>query len=139
MRSRTLASIFTVLTVAALCAGRTTDPRARIFVQHGCSECHAIAALDVHATSDVGPDLTFAYADVVNRYGTSLASFLDDPPGMMGFVLTAHLHVTQADRDSISHILYAVYREHLADMDREMPSFPPARVHPAAPHRSEAP
>src|SRR5919109_2259564 len=32
------------------------DPRAAIFIQRGCPECHAIAVLDVKAATDVGPD-----------------------------------------------------------------------------------
>ncbi|HET7380916.1 MAG TPA: hypothetical protein VFJ24_12800 [Gaiellales bacterium] len=106
------------------------DPRSAIFVQRGCQECHAIAALGVKAATDVGPDLTFAYADAVNRYGVSLEAFLREPRGLMGFVLASHLHLTPQDGDSISHILHAVYDEHLADMDPNMPSSPPglARV-----------
>jgi hypothetical protein len=80
----------------------------------------------------VGPDLTFAYADVVNRYGMNLPAFFDNPPGLMGFVLASHLHLTQADPDSMSRILKAVYQEHLADMDARIPSFPPGRAHPQA-------
>ena len=59
----------------------TAELRGVIFVRRGCQECHAIAALGVKAATDVGPDLTFAYADVVNRYGVSLPAFLDAPPG----------------------------------------------------------
>ena len=109
--------------------GARPDPRAAIFVQRGCAECHGIAALGVKAATDVGPDLTFAYADVPSRYDLSLASFLENPRGLMGFVFTAHVHLVQADRDSISHILEALYRERLADMDENVPSFPPVR-HP---------
>ncbi|HEY6157758.1 MAG TPA: hypothetical protein VIV88_09895 [Gemmatimonadales bacterium] len=106
------------------------DPRGAIFVQRGCRECHAVSSLGVKAATDVGPDLTFAYADVVNRYGVSLEAFFREPPGLMGFVLASHLHLTPQDDDSISRILRAVYNEHLADMDPQMPSSPPglARV-----------
>lgn len=104
---------------------RSCDPRAAIFIQRGCSECHGIAALGVKAASDVAPDLTFAYADVRNRYGLNLPSFLDNPPGLMGFVFTSHVQLTQTDRDSISHTLEALYRERLADMDENIPSLPP--------------
>ena len=106
------------------------DPRSAIFVQRGCQECHAIAALGVKAATDVGPDLTFACADALNRYGVSLEAFLREPRGLMGFVLASHLHMTPQDGDSISRILRAVYNEHLADMDPDMPSSPPglARV-----------
>lgn len=77
------------------------------------------------ATARGSATLTFAYADVVNRYGLSLEAFFDEPPGLMGFVLASHLHLTVQDSDSISHILHAVYDEHLADMDPDMPSSPP--------------
>jgi hypothetical protein len=115
---------------AAMETTLVADPRGAILVQRGCQECHAVAALGVKAATDVGPDLTFAYADVVNRYGLSLPAFFDEPPGLMGFVLASHVHLTAQDRDSISHILHAVYDEHLADMDPDMPSSPPglARV-----------
>jgi len=121
-----------VLTVGTAGRRPAEDPRAAIFVTRGCAECHAIAALGVKATSDVGPDLTFAYADVPNRYGVGLGWFLENPRGLMGFVLAAHLHLTPADRDSMSHTLEAVYNERLADMDEDVPSSPPARGRPRA-------
>ncbi|HYL56050.1 MAG TPA: hypothetical protein VEU73_10805 [Gemmatimonadales bacterium] len=111
-------------------SGSMGDPRAAIFVERGCPECHAIAALGIKAATDVGPDLTFAYADVLNRYGVSLRSFFDNTPGLMGWVLASHVHLTQADRDSITRILHEVYQKNLAAMDREMPSFPPGRSRP---------
>jgi mono/diheme cytochrome c family protein len=90
---------------------------ARIFVERGCTACHGISALQLKARSDVGPDLTFAYGDVVNRYGRSLESFLGNPTGIMRLMFTAHLNVTQADRDSIVHILRNLYLEHRAAVD----------------------
>ena len=117
--------------------GARRDPRAAIFVQRGCSECHGIAALGVKAATDVAPDLTFAYADVRNRYEMNLASFLENPPGLMGFVFTSHVQLTQADGDSISHTLEALYRERLADMDENIPSLPPIH-HSASGERSPA-
>lgn len=109
--------------------GTRGDPRAAIFIRRGCAECHAIAALGVKAATDVGPDLTFAYADVVNRYGLTLPLFLDNPRGLMGLVFASHVHLAQSDRDSISHTLEALYNDRLADMDENIPSFPPAH-HP---------
>lgn len=115
------------------------DPRAAIFVQRGCTECHAISALGVSATRDVGPDLTFAYADVVNRYGVNLESFLSNPTGVMRLMLASHLHLSVADRDSIVHILKGLYDERRADMDDEVPSFPPELSRPRAlPRPSDA-
>ncbi len=117
---------------ASIDASAERDPRAAIFVQRGCSECHAIAALGVKAATDVGPDLTFAYVDVGNRYQVNLESFLDQPTGVMRLMLASHLHLTSADRDSILHILKAVYEEHLAEMDEQNPSFPPTTPRPRA-------
>jgi hypothetical protein len=129
------------LVALAVLAPAQQDPRAAIFVQHGCQECHAISPLGVKAATDVGPDLTFAYVDVVNRFGMNLRSFFKNPPGLMGFVLSSHIHLTQADQDSITRILYEICQEHLAEMDEEMPSFPPSRARPrtrsgSVPHAS---
>ena len=117
----------TVLALALTASqlGAQTDPRARIFVSRGCTECHAIAALRVKGSSDVGPDLTFAYADVVNRYGINLESFFNNPRGVMRLMLASHLHLTMADRDSMVTILRGLYGERRADMDDRIPSLPP--------------
>jgi len=101
------------------------DPRAAIFVRRGCTECHAIAALGVAAKADVGPDLTFAYADVLIRYDVNLESFFYNPTGVMRLMLASHLRLSAADRDSMVHILRGLYLERRADMDGVVPSFPP--------------
>lgn len=108
------------------------DPRADLFVRRGCTECHAIAALRVKASSDVGPDLTFAYADVMNRYGINLESFFANPRGVMRLMLASHLHLSAADRDSMVHVLKELYVERRADMDRNIPSSPPGKPAPRA-------
>lgn len=111
--------------------GRTIklDPRGRIFIQRGCNACHAIAALDVRAKADVGPDLTFAYADVLIRYETNLETFLSNPTGVMEMVLRSHPALSAVDRDSMVNILRALYVEHRAEMDEDVPSFPPTGPH----------
>jgi hypothetical protein len=102
------------------------DPRAAIFVQRECNVCHGIWALGLTAKSDVAPDLTFAYVDVVNRYGMSLQAFLQDPTGVMRLVLQAsHLRLSIADRDSIAHVLEGIYKEHRAQIHQEIPSIAP--------------
>jgi hypothetical protein len=111
--------------VSALAAAVRPDPRARIFVQRGCTECHAISGLGAVAAKDVGPDLTFAYADVGVRYGVNLESFLKDPSGVMRLMLASHLHLTITDRDSMLIILKGLYEERRADMDPRVPSLPP--------------
>jgi hypothetical protein len=117
--------------LATLPAGaQARDPRATIFVARGCTQCHGIRALGVKPQSDVAPDLTFAYADVVNRYGVSLGAFLDDPTGVMRLMLASHLHLTQADRDSIARVLRQVYVEHLAELKDEVPPLAPPTQSP---------
>ena len=91
---------------------------AQLFRRLGCSECHAVTALGVRATYDVAPDLTYAYADVVNRYGMNLESFLANPTGVMRMMLGAHIDLTVADRDSIVMILKALHVQQRADAAR---------------------
>lgn len=105
-------------------AGAQTDPRGRIFVARGCSECHAVSALGVPASSDVGPDLTYAYGDVRRRHGLSLESFLTDPTGVMRMMLASHLRLTVADRDSIVHVLRQVFEARCADAEAGVPTLP---------------
>ena len=106
------------------------DPRAAIFVQRGCNACHGIWALGVKEKSDVAPDLTFAYVDVVNRYGLTLEAFLNNPRGVMRLMLASHLNLTGADRDSISRVLHAVYTEHRAELKSEIPPIVPDSAAP---------
>lgn len=121
-----------VVAAIAACAGpapsapapRSYEPQyAALFVRLGCSECHAVSALGVRATGDVGPDLTFAYADVLTRYGVNLEAFLANPTGVMRLMLVAHLDLTQADRDSIVHVLKILHRERRADLHDAAPPF----------------
>jgi hypothetical protein len=92
------------------------DPReAALFRRLGCADCHAISALGVRAPHDVGPDLTFAYGDVVIRYGVNLESFLANPSGVMRLMLAAHLDLGPPQRDSIVQILRRLHAERRAD------------------------
>lgn len=97
------------------------DPRAEIFIRRGCTECHAISGVHVKAAKDVGPDLTFAYGDVVNRYGVSLEAFLYEPRGLMRMMLASHLQLTSVDRDSMILILGGLYRARRAELDSTPP------------------
>jgi len=97
------------------------DPRAEIFIRRGCTQCHAISAFHVKATHDVGPDLTLAYGDVVNRYGVSLEAFLYEPRGLMRMMLASHLQLPSVDRDSMILLLGALYKVHRAELDSTPP------------------
>jgi len=89
-------------------------PRAAIFVQKGCPQCHSISALGVKSPTEVGPDLTEAYEDVQLRFGVQLGQFLAQPTGTMQVVLSSHITLSPAERDSIVSILRAVWRAHEA-------------------------
>lgn len=108
----------------------TGDPRARLFVERRCTECHAIAGLGLKAKSDVGPDLTFAYSDVQHRYGLTLQRFFEQPAAAMRLVLGGHVHLSERDRDSLVSLLRALYFERLAGANID--SDGPCR---GAPHR----
>jgi hypothetical protein len=107
--------------IGSTAVAQQRDPRALIFLGRGCNQCHGVWALGVKAKSDVAPDLTFAYVDVVTRYGLSLEAFLYNPSGVMRLMLASHLHLSAADRDSITHVLRAIYTQHRAQIDGEIP------------------
>ncbi len=83
----------------------TGDPRAALFLEKGCPQCHSISALGVKSPNDIGPDLTLAYADVQNRFGVKLEEFLPNPTGTMQMVLGQLIKLSPAERDSVIHIL----------------------------------
>lgn len=114
----------TILAVAGMLVARggaaqadSSDPRASLFVRRGCADCHAIAAARVKAKADVGPDLTFAYADVRDRYGMTLDRFFDEPPGVMRLVLGVHIPLARAESDSLVPFFRDLYDKHLARLD----------------------
>ena len=87
------------------------DPRAALFVQKGCPQCHSISALGIKSTAEVGPDLTTAYADVRSRFGVSLEEFIVTPTGTMQMVLSSMIQLSPAERDSVVHILKQLHEE----------------------------
>ncbi len=94
----------------------SADPRADLFVQKGCPQCHSISALGVKSAQEVGPDLTLAYEEVQARFGVKLDEFLQSPTGTMQVVLGSMIQLSPAERDSIVHILK---RLHEAREERE--------------------
>lgn len=120
MTATRLAAVLSILVAVALTASALAPPTpaaapAPIFVRLGCSQCHAVSALDVRAVYDVAPDLTYAYGDVVTRYGMNLETFLAQPSGVMRLMLGAHLRLSPADRDSVVQALRVLYHERHAD------------------------
>jgi len=89
----------------------SSDPRAALFLEKGCPQCHSIAALGVKSAAEVGPDLTLAYSDVKNRFNVSLEEFLPHPSGTMQVVLSQMITLSPAERDSIVHMLKRLHEE----------------------------
>jgi hypothetical protein len=92
----------------------TNDPRAALFLQKGCPQCHTISALGIKSPAEIGPDLTFAYSDVQNRFGMKLEEFLHNPTGTMAIVLSSQIQLSSGERDSVIHILKGLYEENEA-------------------------
>lgn len=89
-------------------AAALAEPRAQIFLVKGCPQCHAISALGVTSPTNAGPDLTVAVTDVQSRFSTTIEEFLEHPTGTMQIVLSAQIHLSEAERDSIVHLLRAL-------------------------------
>jgi len=88
-----------------------TDPRAALFVQKGCPQCHTISALGVKSPAEIGPDLTYAYSDVQSRFNMKLEEFLKNPTGTMQLVLSSQIKLSPEERDSVIHILKQLHEE----------------------------
>lgn len=87
------------------------DPRAYLFMEKGCPNCHSITALGVKSGTEAGPDLTYAYADVQSRFGVKLEEFLPNPTGTMQMVLGSMIKLSPEERDSVIHILKRLHDE----------------------------
>ena len=99
------------VTATATPAVTSSDPRAALFLEKGCPQCHSIAALGVKSPTEVGPDLTMAYDDVRSRFNQPLEQFLHNPTGTMQMVLSQMITLSPAERDSVIHILKRLHEE----------------------------
>ena len=89
----------------------SADPRAAIFLNKGCPQCHSISAFGIKSPAEIGPDLTLAYEDVQTRFSMKLEDFLHNPTGTMQMVLSSQIQLSTAERDSIIHILKGLHEE----------------------------
>lgn len=89
----------------------SSDPRAALFLEKGCPQCHTISALGIKSAAEIGPDLTFAYADVQSRFNVKLEEFLRNPTGTMQVVLSSQITLSPEERDSVVHILKALHED----------------------------
>jgi hypothetical protein len=99
-------------------APASSDPRAAIFLEKGCPQCHSISALGVKSPAEIGPDLTIAYTDVRSRFNMELKDFLKNPTGTMQIVLSSQIKLSPAERDSIVEILEHLHEESDTDEDK---------------------
>ncbi|HXG97919.1 MAG TPA: hypothetical protein VNJ06_12530 [Gemmatimonadales bacterium] len=127
-----VAAALAVQPLAAQTRVAAPNPRARLFVARGCSECHAIDPLKVKARTDVGPELSSAYVDVPTRYGVTLERFFDEPLGIMRLILAEHVQLGRTDSDSLVRLFRDLYAEHLARLDSLNRRARPARGPPRA-------
>ncbi len=88
----------------------STGPGA-FFVAKGCYICHSISGYQIKSATDIGPDLTKAYADTNRRFGRALDDFLMKPQGTMAVVLSAQIHLTDAERRQAIDLLTQVYKQ----------------------------
>ena len=81
------------------------------FVKKGCFACHSITAFDIKSASDIGPDLSFAVADVQSRFGKTLEDFLAQPTGTMAVVLSTQIQLTNEERQEAVAKLKSAYEK----------------------------
>jgi cytochrome c2 len=81
------------------------------FVKKGCFACHSITAFDIKSAADIGPDLSFAAADVQSRFGKTLEDFLAHPTGTMAVVLSTQIQLTDEERQEAIAKLKSAYEK----------------------------
>lgn len=81
------------------------------FVKKGCFACHSVSAFDVKSASAIGPDLSFAVADVQSRFGRTLEDFLANPTGTMAVVLSTQIQLTDEEKKEAIEKLKLAYQK----------------------------
>jgi cytochrome c2 len=81
------------------------------FVKKGCFACHSVTAFDIKSAADIGPDLSFAVADVPSRFGKTLEDFLAKPTGTMAVVLSTQIQLTDEEKQEAVAKLKSAYEK----------------------------
>ena len=84
------------------------------FVKKGCFACHSVSAFDIKSASDIGPDLSFAVADVQSRFGKTVEDFLAHPTGTMAVVLSTQIQLTDEERQEAVAKLKIAYEKKIS-------------------------
>ena len=86
-----------------------TTGEGAFFAKKGCWTCHSIAAYGIQSPTNIGPDLSTAYADVQSRFGRTLQDFLVKPTGTMEVVLSRQILLSDAERAEAIRLLTLAY------------------------------
>ena len=84
--------------------------------------------LKIKAQTDVGPDLSAAYAAVPYRYGVPFERFFEQPPAIMRVVLGNRPPLKRAQTDSLIALFRVLYLEQLARLDSAKRRVRPVRI-----------
>jgi len=75
-----------------------------IFKSKGCIQCHKVSYYGIEG-GETGPDLSMAYTDVNERFGTTLDKFLKKPTGTMQMVLGSMIKLSDDEKKGIYKLL----------------------------------
>lgn len=98
-------TLVTGLTVgfSAVAAGAAPITQ-EIFKEKGCIQCHKVTAYEIEG-GETGPDLSFAFTDVKDRFGMPLDKFLKEPTGTMQIVLSSMIKLNNEEKAGIYKLL----------------------------------
>ncbi|HHY28119.1 MAG TPA: cytochrome C [Desulfitobacterium dehalogenans] len=82
-----------------------TAREGELFLQKGCTQCHEVSYYGI-AGGVTGPDLTKAYGDVPDRFGKTLAEFLQEPEGTMAEMFV-RMDITEDEKNRVLELLTA--------------------------------
>ncbi|SHN87655.1 cytochrome C [Desulfitobacterium chlororespirans] len=82
-----------------------TAREGELFLKKGCTQCHEVSYYGI-AGGVTGPDLTKAYGDVPDRFGKTLAEFLQEPEGTMAEMFV-RMDITEDEKNQVLELLTA--------------------------------
>ncbi|EHQ91325.1 hypothetical protein [Desulfosporosinus youngiae] len=98
-------------------AAGETSKRGELFLQKGCTQCHEVSYYGI-AGGVTGPDLTKAYGDVPDRFGKTLAEFLQEPEGTMAEMF-ARMDISDEEKAQVLELLTEAGGEAARQSDSE--------------------
>ncbi|CDX00245.1 Cytochrome c [Desulfitobacterium hafniense] len=80
-----------------------TAKEGELFLKKGCTQCHEVSYYGI-AGGVTGPDLTKAHWDVPDRFGKTLAEFLQEPEGTMAEMF-ARMDISEEEKAQVLELL----------------------------------